>query len=242
MSNRKEAEKFFLDCIRAYPSKEAEVNAKVYEDYFKSLSDKEFEAMIERFESGEDTLRFSKRNFVGDNKDKIVDSFKPIFKLVGYPIMQRYVYTDPDSGEKAVMKWPALNLYLPNRSLNQIIAKKRSVQKGNDMDAMTGQPTGKSRAATFSAPEQIVTVGKGHHYLALDFMKMRGGDERAYQLARNAIYNEGEYSIKDILEQETNVTSTVMADVLLTAMHFKNNIWQDIKVGKTPAEKGNGKE
>ena len=237
--NRKEAEDFFLKVIRAYPSKEAEANAKVYGEYFKSLSDKQFEEMIERFESGEDTLRFSKKNFVGDNKEDIVGSFKPVFKIIGYPIMQRYVYTDPDSGEKTVMKWPALNLYLPNRSLNQIIAKKRGVPKGNSTDALTGQPTGKAKGATFSAPEQIVTAGKGHHFLALDLIKVRGGDERAYQLSRNQIYNDGEYSINEILEQETNVTSVVIADVMLTAMHFKNNLWQDIKIGKDPGNKEN---
>lgn len=233
MGDRKAATKVFLDALAKYPSDYAKHNVRVYKEYFESLSDKEFEAMIERMEHGEETLRFVIKNFEDkgmDNYDSILDAFRPMYDYLGADILVRYWYTDPSSGEKMPSKFPALLLYLPNRMMNQLIAKKRGIAKNNrTVDELTGQAAGKARVSTFSAPEMTVIMGKGHTNLALDFAKIRGGDERAYAMSKQSIANTGEYSIKEIMEQDTNVTSTVVYSTLLTAMHFDNDIWQKRK-------------
>lgn len=231
MGNRIAATQSFLKTISLYPSKYAKHNVEVARKYFDSLSDKEFEEMIVRMEKGEETLRFCVKNYEDDTLNKfdgIIDAFKPMYAYLKAPILQRFWYTDPSSGEEMASKFPALLCYLPNRMMNQLMAKKRSVARDNNsVDELTGQPTGKARVSTFSAPEAIVAAGKDHKYLVMDFNKIRGGDERAYALSKQMIYNTGTYSIDKIVEQDSNVTSKVIYSTILTAMHFKNNIWKE---------------
>lgn len=227
--NRKKAEAMVLEGLALYPGGNNEVNLKAYKDFFKRINDEEFEQWIQAMERGEITIRYCKRNFVSHKHDRdIIKAFEPMFKYLGRPIEQRFWDTDTSTGEKALSKFPGLLLYANNRMLNQMIVKKRRFAKNsNRVDELTGQVTGKSRASSYSAPETIITMGKGHKYLNLDMLKIHGGDERGYAMAMESVYNTGTYSIDAILEQETNTTSVVIYSVLLTAMHYKNNFWKE---------------
>lgn len=230
MGNRAAATKEVLKIISLYPSDFVQHNLDVYKEYLNGMSDKEFAAFIDRLESGEESIRFVVKNFEDKylaSKEAILEAFRPLYDHLGAEMLVRYWYTDPSSGEKMPSKFPALFLYIPNRMMNQLIAKKRAVAKNNrTVDELTGQAAGKSRVSTFSAPEATVTSGKGHKYISLDFMKIRGGDERAYAMSKQAISNTGEYSIDEIMEHDTTVTSTAIYSTFLTAMHYDNEIWQ----------------
>lgn len=234
--NRKAATARLLELLAAYPAtkEDREVNLAATKAFLEGMTDKEFEQYVDDIAEGRAYVRFCKKNF-GDHKhDKdLIAAFEPMYKKLGYPIFQRYWYTDTSTGEGMVSKFPGLLLYAPDRMLNQMIVKKRRYAKDNQsIDELTGQATGKSRASTFSAPEAIVSMGKGHKYLSMDFMKFRGGDERVYQMATQEVYQNGTYSIDALLEHETNVTSTVMYSVILDAMHYANNIWREPRNGQ----------
>lgn len=232
--NRKAATELILKVMDTYPGTAAErkTNRDAYATYLKGLSDKQFEDLMVSFEQKKATLRFCKKNFGDHSHDSdIIAAFEPIYKLVGADIQVRFWHTDPSTNERAVAKFPGMLIYPPNRMLNQMLIKKRRYAKNNlNVDELTGQARGKSRASTYSAPEAIVGLGKGHKYLNMDLLKFRGGDEAGYQLSLESVYATGSYSIDALLDQETNVTSVVMYSVLLNAMHFKNNIWKESNV------------
>lgn len=222
MSNRKLVEKeilYFIDKFRP-----GSKNKEMYENLFKRMSDKDFEKFIDDLEAGEILVLYAP-NMEAPSLN-IRTNIK-IAKELKVELYQHLFLTDPHTGQ---LKKTA-NKYLVGDAITrrqaQTLDNKSSIPRsGGSIDQRTGQFSAReNRGARFSGPELHVNASKGLNKMIVETIKYRGGDERGYNLFKQAIYNEGEVSI-DFLKSnfDTTVKSTKTLSIYLKAMHLQNNL------------------
>ncbi len=212
---------YFID--RFAPGSE---NRAIYEKRLNAMSNREFEAFIERLESGSETLSLFIPN-LSEHKLDINRNFE-IAEELGHEFYQHLYLTDPQTGQ--VVKTPVkhLVLMLPLRRQAQMLYKKISIPENNRaVDDRSGQPTGPSKGASISYPELQVNAAKGLDNMVLELIKYRGGDTRSFNAMNRSIMETGEASMNEIdSEGDTTVKSTQTLDVMLKAMHLNSNLRQ----------------
>ncbi len=222
MSNRKLVEKeilYFIDKFRP-----GSKNKEMYENLFKRMSDKDFEKFIDDLEAGEILVLYAP-NMEAPSLN--VRTNIKIAKELNVELYQHLFLTDPHTGQ---LKKTA-NTYLVGDAITrrqaQTLDNKSSIPRsGGSIDQRTGQFSARdNRGARFSGPELHVNASKGLNKMIVEAIKYRGGDERGYNLFKQAIYNEGEVSI-DFLKSnfDTTVKSTKTLSIYLKSMHLQNNL------------------
>lgn len=222
MSNRKLVEKeilYFIDKFRP-----GSKNKEMYENLFKRMSDKDFEKFIDDLEAGEILVLYAPNM---EAPSLSVRTNIKIAKELKVELYQHLFLTDPHTGQ---LKKTA-NKYLVGDGITrrqaQTLDDKSSIPRsGGSIDQRTGQFSARdNRGARFSGPELHVNASKGLNKMIVETIKYRGGDERGYNLFKQAIYNEGEVSI-DFLKSnfDTTVKSTKTLSIYLKAMHLQNNL------------------
>ena len=114
---------------------------------------------------------------------------------------------------------------VPVRVASQRIAKKMSIPKHQRIiNSITGQPTGDSKGAAFSAPELRLCVAMGLDKTSVELMKYRGGDQRGWA-ALNASLNRFGNARQDQLQHfASGVVSTATLKTFLTSAHLSNTL------------------
>jgi hypothetical protein len=201
-------------------------NREIYEKRLTNMSNREFDAFIERLENGQETLALFIAN-LSEHKLDITRNFE-IAEELGHEFFQHLLLTDPQTGQ--VVKTPAKHLVmvLPLRRQAQMLYKKVSIPENNQaVDERSGQPTGPSKGASISYPELQVNAAKGLDKMVLELIKYRGGDTRAFNAMNRSILETGEASLDEITTQDpADVKSTQTLDVMLKAMHLNSNLKQ----------------
>lgn len=223
MSNRELATEECLKAIELFlPGSN---NREVYGNYLKSLSDDEFEQLMNRFESGEETVTIYAPNFVDTGSLQMEQAFK-VAEYLNYPLFQHLYLTDQHTGQ--VKKTPNKTLVgmVPIRRQVQMLVKKKSIPDTNRIiDQRSGQATSDAKGARMSAPEIQVNLSKGLFNVITEFLKFRGGDETAYNQMNRAIMESGEASLDTIMSNfDTMAKSNKSLSVYLKAMHLQNNL------------------
>lgn len=219
--NRKKAEAQILADLEAISP--GCVDVQLYTEYFKGMSDKAFEAFMERLKSGEEWLTITvpnagKNDLNLERNIKLADSWGHQFWK------QLWMPADGD-----IPKYLTPNKYLvvkmPVRVAAQRITKKMSIPKTQRViNTITGQPTGDSKGAGFSSPELKLCVAMGLDKAATELMKYRGGDLRGWA-ALNASLNRFGNARQDQLEHfASGVVSTKTLKTYLTCAHLSNTL------------------
>lgn len=221
MSNRKAATKWFLDHLKSFNADSP--NVKLYEDYFKGLTDKDFNALMDKLASGEEVLPYYVSNL---GKEKLqMDKILKLGDALGVDFFQRIWMIDPVSKVKYLSPHKYFIVDLPIRRQSQHLIKgKKVADHGKFTDSMTGQPSGVSRTSRISLPELMILESSGHHKAIEEMIKVRGGDVEAFRKAKRLSIDQGGYSLKTIEELGTRPTSTETLRSLLLAMHLDNNV------------------
>lgn len=199
------------------------VDVELYKTYFASLDDKAFEAFMGRLKSGAQWLTITVPNAGKNNLDferniKIGDKWGHSFwRQIWFPAdgdMPRYL----SPNKYLVMK-------VPVRVASQRIAKKMSIPKHQrSINTITGQATGKSKGAGFSAPELRLCVAMGLNKSSVELMKYRGGDLRGWA-ALNASLNRFGGARQDQLEHfASGVVSTATLKTYFTCAHLSSTL------------------
>lgn len=222
--NRKKAETFVLKFIDAIDP--GNKNVDIYRKRFEEMSDKEFEALVESFASGKDTLAYTHPNL---NKTKITVSRNvKLAKQLGYDMFDYCYLTDPDIGVTArtVNKCLITNMYIRRQA--QTLEHKNSVPTDDrHLDQMTDQPTGPSKGASITAPELPVGYSQNWNAVLTEIVNYRGGNNRAYQISKQLAIRTGEISQETIKQfpSANKIISTLSSTFL--AAHIDNNFSRD---------------
>ncbi len=221
MSNRKKAEKWFIDQISKLDPDSK--NIAMYKEYFATLSDKQFDNLMKDLKEETKVLPY----FVSNLGDQIMD-IKKILALadeIGIDFFQRIWITDHKTGTRYLTPEKYLVIDVPVRRQQQHLVKgKSTVENSKYTDPLTGQATGISRSSRLSLPEIMILESSGHVSAIEEFIKVRGGDNAAYREARRLTMEKGGYNLEEIEALGTRPTSTETLRAFLFGMHIDNNL------------------
>lgn len=217
---RKEATAYFVNLMaKAAPGTP---NAELVKKQLEGMSDSEFDALMHRFKSGEDFLRV-----ILPNSGKHLDNEQllALGEEMGITFFERIRFTDPTTGILTTTAKPALVLTLPTRRQSQIQRKKGSLASDNrHVDTMTGQPTGDSKGSSISFPQVLILESRGLKNTAFELLKVRGGDDKAFDLSNRLIYERGSATTEELKTVESRAKSSEVLSTYLKAQHLDNNL------------------
>ncbi|WP_257292758.1 hypothetical protein [Endozoicomonas sp. ONNA1] len=198
-------------------------NKAIYKKRLDKMSDKAFGAWLEQLASEETTLAL----FV-PNQSKHQLSVEKNIKLaekLGHNFFERLKLTDPATGEVYLTPLPYMVCDLTLRRQAQLVTKKITVAEDNNhRDELTNQATGPSKGASLSFPELQVLAACGLDKTIEEFIKIRGGDEAAYNVFTKDVIQSGTGSLDRAATTNTRAKSTEVAAALLKAMHLDNTL------------------
>lgn len=219
--NRKAAEEFILKYIgKILPTSE---NVAYYTEKFASMSDAQFDTMMDNIENHGFVLPLIAPNL---SKDKLDTSRNiKIGEELGHTFFERLKLTDDASGVTYTTPLPYMIVDLPIRRQVQTLSKKMAVPENNNVrDELTDQATGPSKGSGLSFPETQVLVALGMDDLIEELIKVRGGDEAAFNKMNKDIIQTGESSLSDIRLLGTRAKATDTLSAILKGMHLDNNL------------------
>lgn len=221
MKNRKEIESEILALAKDFTK--GGDNHKLYSELFGRLNDAQFASFWNGIcDSGYIPMFVS--NF--DMKETIdYDLMVKVATKHGIPLEQQLVITDPDTGLQHTTPETCLVGPTEIRKQRQLQTKKFGASKHDyEVEDLTGQPTGDSRAGGISNPELQVLLSLGLPTLAKELADVRGGDAGAYRAYKNDILTSGQSTTQSALQRGTGVKSLQTAHYLLRAQHLDNNL------------------
>lgn len=230
MGNRAKATEYILKYIGAICPSDKH-NVEITKKHLESLSDEQFEQYMKALrkpkdgeeDQGRQTLTYYAPN-LGDTKITIERNLA-IAEEIGHQFFEQLWITDPQTQQTYLTPNKHLVIDMPVRRQAQIHEKKASIPlHANSVDEMSGQVTGESKGSKLSFPELQSQVSQELESTIIEEIKLRGGDERAYQEFEKQILETGSCSQSDILAMGTRAKSTDTASILLKGMHLGNNL------------------
>lgn len=221
--NRKAATAYLLKMIeRLVPGGE---NQAILEKQLSALSDKEFDQLMDDFETGKDRIAVYVPNLSKTAKIS-VDNNLALAAELGYDFFQQLEVWSNVPGEGSYLtpnKFMVVEL--PVRRQAQLLYKKLSVpEHSKAIDQYTGQPAGPSRSARISFPELQILRGSGLDMPILELMKIRGGDIKAFDAMNKIISQHGTVSMASLEQYSSGVESTKTLKTFLRAMHLESTL------------------
>lgn len=218
MGDRKAATAFLLKWIDAILP--GSPNKAIYQARLEKLSDKAFDELMHKLASGEETLSIIAPNF--DDKKLTIENNLKVAKELGHNFFQRLWLTDNITGRTYLTPVRYLVIDLPLRRQQQMLVKKIKIPEDNrHVDELSGQPTGPSKGRKISFPELQILFAQNMDKSLTELIKLRGGDEKAFNAMNNEIISRGGVSMDKIASAGTKVKSTETLETLLKAMHLR---------------------
>lgn len=230
MGNRAKATAFILNFIGKIDPSDTQ-NVELMRTQLESMSDEQFEQYMTLLRKpkdgnvvqGRQTLTYYAPNL---SKTKIkLNRNLEIAEELGHSFFERLWITDPQTGETYLTPNQHLVMDLPVRRQAQIHEKKASIPlHANSVDELSGQVTGDSKGSKISFPELQAQVSQQLDNTIIEEIKIRGGDQKAYQEFEKRMIETGSCSQNDLLDMGTRAKSTDTASTLLKGMHLGNNL------------------
>lgn len=187
------------------------------------LTDEQFEALMIDFENGEDWPSIIIPT--GAKYDISVERNLAIGEREGVKFFERIWQTDRSTGQELLSNTPALIMDIPIRRQKQHLDEKASIAEDNrHVDELTGQPTGASKGSAISNPQALILKSRGLDVALTEFMKVRGGDGKAFAYSNKAIWERGVVSLDEISKLGTRTKSVDTLSTLYTTQHLENTL------------------
>lgn len=223
MSTRQEATEeilYLIDRFGAGPG-----NREAYEEYLGRMSDKEFEAYIERLENEEETLALWSPNLT-EHKLSLERNME-IAEELGHEFFHHLRLTDQDTGKITITPIKHMVTDQMLRRQAQMLYKKKNIPDHNkSVDERSGQATGDSKGASISYPELMVNAAKGGlDNMLIEMIKGRGGDVNMFNAMNRSIHDTGGASLEAIRSRgPTTVKANDTLEVFFKAMMLDINV------------------
>lgn len=196
---------------------------QVYESIFKNCTDEQFDKIWDGIK---------KRGYIPiflDNFDSMemidYDLVVGLCNKWEIPLEQQVIIPDPDTGIFHTTPETALVGIVEVGKQRQIIVKKIGVSKHDyDIEDLTGQPTGDSKAGGISNPEINILIALGLSTVAKELASVKGGDIGAYRNYKSQLSTTGTANTQEALRNGTGVKSLQTASWLLRGRHILSTI------------------
>lgn len=218
--NRKAAEKVLMQDMALY-DKTGE-NVKNYAQYLAAQNDAQFDALINRYESGEEFIQMKVPNFKG--KDLTFEEILAIGDKVGYKFFERIWITDRATGITMLSPHEYMVIVSPLRRQSQSLMGKMSTAEDNShIDTLTDQPTGESKTSSLSFVETQVVSNQGIKKPLEELLRVRGGNLKALARFEQQFLEQGSGSLDAPGMEVGKVKAIQTSAIYLRAMHLDNN-------------------
>lgn len=198
-------------------------NKVIYERLFATFSDKDMDEFVEWLEQGNQLALFAS-NYVPEEKLDY-DNLLKLCKEHDIEVEQQLVFFDEDTQIKSLTHYKAIVGRAECRKQRQMWSKKFSAARNDhEIDDLTGQPMGDSRATGISGPEINVLRSLGLNTMANELYNVKGGDQEALKNYKHELLTTGKTTTNGSLRKGsgTKVLSTVHH--LLRGRHIDNNM------------------
>lgn len=221
-TKRKEVESFilsYLDKIDIGNKK----NTELYRDLFNKMTNAEFDEFMVKLKNGTLTLSMIIPNG-GDVKIDVENNIK-IAKELGYDFFQQVKVSGQHNTPDYVTPNKYMTMILPIKRAAQLLSKKISIPDSDkNIDTLSGQVTGKSKASKLTMPEIQLLVGMGMKTSIRELLKIRGGDIQANNAMVSMLYKTGSAKQSTIEQYAGGVVSTQTLKAYLNAQHIKSTL------------------
>ena len=188
-----------------------------------SLTDEEFEQLMVDYENGVDWPYVLVP--IGASYDVDTQRNLAIGEREGVKFFERIWSTDQSTGLDILSNKPALLMDEPQRRQKQHLVDKSSIAKNNrHVDELTGQPTGDSKGSAITNPQALILRSRGLDVVLIEMMKIRGGDQKAFNYSNRAIWERGDVTLDELERLGSRPKSVESLHTFLTAQHLENNL------------------
>ena len=221
MAGRIENTKWFLGILADLQADNA--NIAMYKKHFDSLSDEAYTELMGKLADGSVVLPYYCANLA--SKDVEVKVALEVGDKLGLDFFQQLWLTDPVSGVTYLTPEKYFIIHLPVRRQAQHVSKGKSItENSNYIDSLTGQPSGASKSSRLSLPEIMNLDSMNLHSAIEEMISVRGGNEKKFREAKRSTLDTGKYTLENVNQLNTKVTSTESLRSLLLGMHLSSNL------------------
>lgn len=196
---------------------------KLYLETIDKMNAEEFEKFITDIENMDAFLGVMIPVQTGKRfpEDKIIALIR---KYGGEPFTQLRVHDDV-TGETFITPEKYWVPLLVKRRQIQTMESKAAIPVSNTVrDNLSGAVTGAAKGSSMSSVQTISQLGRGCHANALEFNKARGGDLTASRIFNKGLIENGEVSLKEILDAGSRPESTETLGIRWTVAHIDHNL------------------
>ena len=197
------------------------LNSKRYRGMLEKMTDKEFDQFMHYMKDGKWQLHLVAPNMIVNLKNE--DLLKAC-DLIGLDLFQRVWMHDAVTGKKYLTDNKYMFLQLPIRRQQQFLDEKMSVPDNDrQIDQLTGQVTGDSRACSITNPEIQILAARGLTETLQELVNVRGGNINNYNEFRRALEETGEADL-DTLDPNSRTRASVVMGKLIQSMMLDTNL------------------
>jgi len=224
MATRKEKEAFIIKYIKKLTN--SPTNVKLYEDRFKSMSDKEFDIFIKELGEGTRILEIIVPVDVRDNDcDITIENNFKLAEELGYKFEQSLLERKDENSPLTETNEKYLILDLPVRRTKQTLVKGITVSSNNKkIDELTGQVKDDSASTKITQPEIQLLLMYGLEDSVIELLKERGGDKNANKALNDLLRNKGTTNRQEVELYEGGVVATQSLANYFYGMHVDNTV------------------
>lgn len=219
--NRSKAEAYILEWVQKISP--GNTNVDIYKTFFKTLTNIDFDKLMDELSTGAKVLPIYAPNF-GPDKLSLQRNLD-LAKELGHSFFERIWIGAKDDCPKYLtpIAYPVLDL--PARRASQLLTKKLSVtDNNNSVDSVTGQLSSTAKSSSISYPQIQVLAAMGLDNSIIELIKYRGGDTKGLIAMNGMIGKLGSANLKVLDNYAGGVASTASLKTYLTALHIKNTL------------------
>lgn len=218
-SLRKKIEDYIIRSINLM-ERTSKVNETYWRNRFKAMSDADFDKFMHCLKDGTENIHM----YVPPLKVHLrnADLIDAAHRL-GVKLMHRIWMTDDNTGLKYLTPEEYLVIQLPVRRQQQLWDEKVSVPEDDkQVDGMTGQVTGDSKACAITNPEIHIMQARNLDASLYEYVNVRGGNIHNYGEFKRSLEETGRVSLKQ-LDGTSRTRVAVVAGILLRGMMLDSN-------------------
>lgn len=217
-AKRKQVEEYILRTIDSMDL--SHENTGRYREFFKSLTDKEFDEWMKNLRDKKEVLTFYVPPL---GKTTSIDRLVKTAKSIDLQLFSRLKLWDSVTNSYYLTPNKYLVLKLPIRRMSQFVDHKLSVPEGDSrIDLLTGQVVKPDKAGGLSQVEVQALYARNLKDTIRELIKYRGGDVVAFGDYKRELEETGTTSIGK--DNGSAVRSAVILQVLLSGAHIESNV------------------
>lgn len=200
-------------------------NSTYWRNYLQTMNDKELIDFMKKLKDLENFNLFFELNVLDNKKTPTLHKLRLVSEKYNIPVEEYVAFPykrpdNPDDPPISATKIPVL--YTLVRPLQQLLDKKNNMSSDTDqVNLLTGQVTGSSKASTFSNMQTISLTTSNQIDIVKEFLGPRSDDQQSKLKMLDQIANTGDFDLESIPIRTSDKQSLETIRVMLIGAGFR---------------------